>query len=68
MQTDLGSALPLVVPVLLLQLTLLVLGLRDLLRPERRVRGDSKALWALVIIFIGIIGPLVYFAAGRTDV
>jgi hypothetical protein len=65
--TDLGSVLPILLPILLLELLLLVLGLRDLLRPERRVRGDSKVLWAVVIVFVGIFGPLIYFAVGRTD-
>ncbi len=67
MPTDLSTALPILVPILLVQLALLILGLRDLLQSDRRVRGDSKALWAVVIIFIGIFGPLIYFAAGRTD-
>ncbi len=65
--SDLSGALPVLLPILLLQLVLLVLGLRDLLRPDRHVRGDSKGLWAVVIVCIGIIGPLVYFVAGRTD-
>jgi hypothetical protein len=65
--TDLSAALPILLPILLVQLALLVLGLRDLLQPDRHVRGDSKALWAVVIICVGILGPLIYFAAGRTD-
>jgi hypothetical protein len=57
-----------VLPILLLQIALLVLGLRDLLRPERRARGDSEAFWAIVIACIGIVGPLLYFVVGRTGV
>lgn len=62
-----NDLLPVIVPVVLLQLALLLLGLRDLRRPDRRVRGGSKPLWAIVVIFIGVIGPLVYFLAGREE-
>jgi hypothetical protein len=59
------TTLVILVPVILLQLGLLIWGLYDLTRPERRVRGDNKIIWGLVVIFIGIIGPLVYFIVGR---
>jgi hypothetical protein len=59
--------LGLIIPLLVLQLGLLVAALYDLTRPERRVRGDSKLIWALVIIFISLFGPLIYFLIGRED-
>jgi Phospholipase_D-nuclease N-terminal len=40
-------------------------GLNDLLRPDRRVRGGDKMIWAIVIIFGNLIGTLLYFAMGR---
>lgn len=61
------TILALAIPILVLQLGLLIWGLYDLTRPERRVKGDSKVLWALVIIFINIIGPIVYFLFGREE-
>ena len=54
-------------PLLVLQLVLLVVALYDLTRPERRVKGDSKVVWALIIIFVNLIGPLIYFLFGRED-
>jgi hypothetical protein len=42
-------------------------GLYDLTRPERRVKGDSKWAWALVIVFVNLLGPLIYFLFGRED-
>ena len=62
-----GQLVLLLTPVIVIELGLLVLALRDLLRPERHVRGDSKLMWGLIIVFIGLLGPLLYFAAGRED-
>jgi hypothetical protein len=59
--------LGLILPLVVLQLGLLIWALIDLTRPERRVRGDSKLIWALVIIFISFFGPLLYFIIGRED-
>jgi hypothetical protein len=59
--------LPFLVPLLVLQLVLLGVGLYDLTRPERRVKGDSKVVWALIIIFVNLLGPLLYFLFGRDE-
>jgi ABC-2 type transport system ATP-binding protein len=61
------TLLILVVPLIAVQLGMLVVGLLDLVRPERRVRGGSKAVWALIIALVGVIGPLIYFLAGREE-
>ncbi len=63
-----GQLILLLLPILLLELALLGLAIRDLLKDERHVRGGRKALWALVIVFVSLIGPIVYFAIGREDV
>ena len=62
-----GQVILLLVPIVLLELALLGLAIRDLLKDERHVRGGNKALWALVIVFISLLGPIVYFAIGRED-
>jgi len=63
----LEELLPLLIPLILLQLTLLVVGLFDLTRPERRVKGDNKLVWGLVIVFGQLLGPLAYFLFGREE-
>ena len=47
-----SQLLLLLLPVILIELGLILFALRDLLRPERRVRGDSKLMWGLIICFI----------------
>ena len=53
------------IPILLLQLGLMAFALVDLNRRER-TKGP-KWVWALVIIFGQLIGPLVYLVVGRED-
>jgi hypothetical protein len=57
----------LLVPIVLIQLGLKIAALIDLEHEERRVRGGSKLVWALVIVFVNVIGPIVYFVAGREE-
>jgi hypothetical protein len=64
---SLAEILPFLVPLIVLQLVLVAVGLYDLTRPERRVKGGSKWVWALVIVFANLLGPLIYFLFGRED-
>jgi hypothetical protein len=52
-------------PIVVIELGLVVFSLVDLFKPERRVIGDNKLVWALVIVLVGTIGPIVYLLAGR---
>ena len=63
----LSDILLLLLPLLVLDVILIVLALRDLVRSERRVRGGSKALWAVVILLVGLFGPLIYLFVGRIE-
>jgi Phospholipase_D-nuclease N-terminal len=60
-----GVLIAVLLPLIIVEVVLLVVALYDLTRPNRRVRGDSKVVWALVIIFVATIGPILYFLAGR---
>jgi hypothetical protein len=64
---SLQELLPLIIPLIAIQLVLIAIALRDLLRPERRVRGNSKWVWGIVIVFGELLGPLLYFFVGRED-
>ena len=63
---ELIRLLPLLAPIVLIQLALLIVGLLDLAKPERHTRGP-KWLWVAVILFFSILGPVVYFLAGREE-
>jgi hypothetical protein len=57
----------LLVPIALIQLGLMVAALYDLEKAERTVRGGNKLVWVLVIVFVNILGPILYFVAGRDE-
>jgi hypothetical protein len=63
--TDLGTFVAILIPIALIQLGLVIWALYDLTRPNRRVKGGSKVVWALIVIFLGMIGPILYFVVGR---
>ncbi|RDU38819.1 transcriptional regulator [Neobacillus piezotolerans] len=60
-----GIGMGLLLPIMLIQLVLLVVAIIDLIRTEET--NGPKWLWALVILFIGFIGPIVYFIFGRRN-
>ena len=59
------SLLLILLPLVVIELGLVVFSLIDLFKPERRVIGDNKLVWALIIVLVGTIGPIVYLLAGR---
>jgi heme/copper-type cytochrome/quinol oxidase subunit 2 len=59
--------LPFIIPIILLQLTLMIIALVDLARREAvRVRGP-KWLWIILIVLGELIGPIAYFIVGRKE-
>jgi hypothetical protein len=57
--------LPYMAPLITLGAVLLGVALVDLVK-RKRVTGGNKVIWAL-IIFIQIIGPVIYLIAGRKE-
>jgi hypothetical protein len=59
------SSIPwgLILPILIIQFILLIVAIIDLIRtPET---NGPKWMWALIIVFINILGPIAYFIFGR---
>jgi len=57
--------LPLLIPILIIQLLLIIFALIDLARRDQ-TRGP-KWVWVLVILFVNMIGPIIYFLLGREE-
>jgi DMSO reductase anchor subunit len=57
--------LPLLIPLIVIQLALMIVALADILRREK-TRGP-KWLWVLIVVFGEMIGPILYFVVGREE-
>lgn len=55
----------LVAPILVIQAILLIVALVDLIKIEKT--NGPKWIWAIVILLINIIGPILYFVVGRRN-
>lgn len=55
----------LLAPLFIIQLILLIVSLVDLSRIEKT--NGPKLLWVFIIIFVNIIGPILYFVIGRRN-
>ncbi|MDQ0197697.1 PLD nuclease N-terminal domain-containing protein [Neobacillus ginsengisoli] len=55
----------LLVPILIIELILLIVAIVDLIRIEKT--NGPKWLWALLILFVSLIGPILYFVVGRRN-
>jgi Phospholipase_D-nuclease N-terminal len=60
-----ASLLLILLPLVVIELGLVVFSLVDLFKSDRRVVGGNKLVWALVIVLVGTIGPIVYLLVGR---
>ena len=60
-----GEWLPLLLPLILIQLALITVALWDLSR-QPALRGP-RWMWVLIIVFINLVGPIAYFVLGREE-
>ncbi len=58
--------LPFIIPLLVIQIALMIVALVDLIQREK-VRGNNKVLWALLIVLVNIVGPVIYLLIGREE-
>lgn len=54
-----------IAPILVLQLILMITALVSCIREEKT--NGPKWLWILIILFINLIGPVLYFVIGRRN-
>ncbi|MCC0649684.1 PLDc N-terminal domain-containing protein [Clostridioides sp. ZZV15-6598] len=58
--------LPILIPVIVLDLVLIITALIHVIK-HPNYRFGNKAIWIIIVLFISIIGPILYFAVGRGD-
>ncbi len=63
---NMSDHLPVLIPLIVLQLVLIILAVRDILKQEQFKFG-SRILWLFIACFVSLIGPILYFAFGKED-
>ena len=63
---ELRSYIPLLIPLLIIEIGLLIIALVDLIRREN-VKHLPKWAWAVIIIVLNFIGPIAYLIVGREE-
>lgn len=58
--------LPLLVPVLLIDIALAVTAVRHVLR-HPRYRFGNKAMWLVIVGILLLFGPIIYFVFGKGE-
>lgn len=58
--------LPVLAPIIILEFVLMILALHSIIKHDR-FKAGSKAIWIPVVIFLQIIGPILYFVIGKED-
>ena len=57
--------LPFLIPLFVVQLILIAVALFDLI--NRQATRGPKWVWVLVILFVNLIGPIIYLVIGREE-
>jgi hypothetical protein len=52
-----------IIPLLVINMILIIIGLIDWARTDET--NGPKWLWLLVILFVSMLGPVLYFVIGR---
>ncbi len=63
---DLIPYLPLLIPLILIDLGLKITALVDILTKQPKLRGP-KWLWIIIAVGVNLIGPIIYFTLGREE-
>ncbi len=63
---ELVQYLPFIIPYAVINYTLVIIALVDLVR-RKKVRFNNKYIWGAIIILIQMFGPIAYFIARGED-
>ncbi|TGA98874.1 hypothetical protein E4665_05980 [Sporolactobacillus shoreae] len=64
--TQISDLLPLLIPIIVLELILVITALIHIFR-HKTYRFGNRVLWVVLVLCFQLIGPVVYFIFGRGD-
>jgi len=65
-QNEYLAFLPIIIPLAVIQLSLLVASLVHIFT-HKTYRTGNRVLWVILCLFLSIFGPVLYFVIGRSD-
>ena len=54
-----------IAPLIILQLILMIVAIVSCVKQEQGQLNGPKWLWVLIILFVNLLGPILYFVIGR---
>lgn len=64
--TNLNEYIPFLIPLIILQLLLALIALIKVVK-QPSFRYGNRLLWGIVVLFISIFGPIIYFMIGKEE-
>lgn len=61
-----SSMIPILIPIFIIDFLLALAALIHVLK-HPRYRFGNRVMWAIIVVCLLLIGPIVYFAFGRGD-
>ncbi len=58
--------LPIIIPLIIVHLALAITALVSVLK-QSQYKFGNKPIWIIIVLFIQIIGPILYFSFGRNN-
>ena len=62
---EIRHLIPLLIPILIIQFVLIGVALLDLAKGTET--NGPRWMWVIVIIFLNMLGPILYFLVGRKE-
>ncbi|MGX7109447.1 PLDc N-terminal domain-containing protein [Facklamia miroungae] len=63
---SLKEYLPILIPIVVIEIFLLVFALKSLFK-QNNFKFGNKSFWILIVVLIQIIGPILYLMIGKEE-
>lgn len=63
---QLKEFLPVIIPLVIIQFGLMIFAVLDVLK-RPKTKNLSQVIWLLIVVFVSMAGPILYFVIGRGE-
>ncbi len=58
--------LPILIPIIILEVVLMIYALVHVLK-HKNYKFGNRTMWILIVVFVQIIGPIIYLTMGKEN-